>query len=615
MKYKILFFIIFFGVFVLAQNSKAANLYVDNTTVTNGVTEHGATWSGTNGTDYNPNKAGSPEAGKGYRTVQAAVNAMSGGDDIYLRDGRYLEHDIYIAPSKSGTENNWSSMQSYPTEWAIIDGQRLCNAGKTTGSAGVIENLDGIEHNASDAGSVAKYWIFERLEITGGGNRTQVYTGAPYYYDAAGAAGIWWIGGPFKVRYCYIHDNLAEDASGNPSGISGSGWHDSVIEYCLFDHNGSVLHNGASDYDHSNSTSGIMPQACWYYNNRTVDMDFALQRNEYGYNYIKTYGDSGIRTKTGEHFTEIRNGTDMTYKDYGDKIHHNIIQSQISSGGLGLGISYIADFAQIYNNIVDMTGYTDYESYSIDTDSVRCNYYTPLWSVIYNNTVKNGHAIGSYQPGANPYIMGVGLDNHFTCLNNILDSLSSLHWAPIAFGSTAGPYQGNDITDDTNVTIDKNYLYRTDVSGTTPTANCRIFIGTTHTFISAAAWSTHKPGQYLYEQQTNQELGSNKLWTNTSGAGQYVTVGTHEMETGKTIAKDGFVGKHPYLTEVTIPSYIGATDPSNPGVTNAWVAGVYDMNANWFKTQANGSTPPWVEGSTQSGDTIAPASPSGLSVS
>lgn len=511
-----------------------------------------------------------------YATIAHAISVMSGGDDIYLRGGTYQERNILIPVSTSGTSENWSSLQSYPGEWAVIDGQRLC----TGNTAGLIENRDGFYHSASAvsaAGGAANYWLFERLELKNGGTEAE---------GEKTAMAIWWVGGPIKVRYCYIHDNLANDATGNSAGMGGPGWNGCIIEYCLFDHNGSELH-GIGDPGGANAFCGIAPEGTWEYNGYTYDDDFKIQGNEYRYNYIKTYGDGGIRTKASSRLTNTRDGSDTANRTLGDKIHHNIVQSQIESGGVVPLIFYQQDWCQIYNNIVDQTGYTkNSEAWPIATRRIRTHLAATgsadiIGPAIYNNTIFNGaDAISHYQE------YDSGVDWHM--YNNILDNNGSgALSALIAYGCSGGSghycdsFPESPLTD-TNIDIDRNYFYRT-------TFTNAVHIGNDLTQrYSIAEWEENKAGSDLFSNAYNAD---DLLYTGTTGASKYTTRAAHVVEGSGAIGTSGIGGNHPYLSGVTIPSYVGAVDPEN----TAWVAGVLALDATYFTT-ASGD-PEWITGS------------------
>ncbi len=184
---------------LFCSNLFAANIYVDKTLSS----------SCTAGNYSTTNRSCSGSEGNAYKTIQQAVNNMNTSDDIFIRGGTYYENVLISgSTTPNGTANDYASMQSYPGEWAIIDGQN--NAQYTIGKL----------RNGRDNGNDLAYWRFERLEITGG-----------HQGSTDGGAGLYISGGPFIVSYCYIHDNVATSEDNNPGGIVGYTWTDSIIEY------------------------------------------------------------------------------------------------------------------------------------------------------------------------------------------------------------------------------------------------------------------------------------------------------------------------------------------------------------------------------------------------
>ena len=122
-------------------NSFADNIYVDQTLGGN-ITDGGYSI-------VNRNDSGSD--GDAYTTIQAAINAVSVGDVIYMRGGTYnisthgtsyaSGYYIRIDPStKSGTAwtaGNFYTLNSYTEEWAIIDAeQKVSNSYPERGDVG-----------------------------------------------------------------------------------------------------------------------------------------------------------------------------------------------------------------------------------------------------------------------------------------------------------------------------------------------------------------------------------------------------------------------------------------------------------------------------------------------
>ncbi len=96
--------------------------------------------------------------------------------------------------------------------------------------------------------------------------------------------------------------------------------------------------------------------------------------------------------------------------------------------------------------------------------------------------------------------------------------------------------------------------------------------------------------------------GGDLLYEDTSGADKYITRGAHVVEGAVTIADGGVGGNHPYLSGVTIPSYVGATDPSDIS-TNHWVEGLLDdlTSTAWLRSMSTdrdgNDDPDWIAGS------------------
>jgi len=104
-----------------------------------------------------------------------------------------------------------------------------------------------------------------------------------------------------------------------------------------------------------------------------------------------------------------------------------------------------------------------------------------------------------------------------------------------------------------------------------------------------------------YSATTWESAGySDVVYTNESTTGLrtgYITNGAYVIEGAVTIADGGIGGNHPYLSGVTIPSYVGPTDPND----NEWVAGVTTdlTNTTWLMGTADrdeDDDPDWIEG-------------------
>jgi hypothetical protein len=548
--------ILMWGVLGLVNESQAANIYVDQTLSSDC----------TSGTYSIANRNCNGADGRAYNTIQEAVNAMNGGDDIYIRGGTYYEN-VNTPTGKDGTAENYSSIQSYLGEWAVIDGghNQRCTLGRVSES-GTYSNTG--------------YWKFEGLEITGGSG---IFSG----YSIGG--GICLGGGPFIIRYNYIHDNVHTGNGGeNPGGIRGYRWRDSIIEYNYFYNNGVYGSNDNSadvlifsDYEWDQiAQSG--------FNN---DSDNIL-RNEIRYNYFRGspigYKHKGSQLFTGRTTTAP---FDDTYNTYGDKIHHNIFQDHRL-----FGLFIDMDFVQAYNNIFDNN----------QRNSLAINYEPGISAlykvVVYNNLVVN--------PGDTAIIHFAGrywaseiLESYGWIYNNIIDGWDDgYYWCTQDAISIAPCEDGVDV-DISEMYVDQNYLYRP-VDG----VNDQL-INENSNHLTATQWesggSSHLP-RNVYVKASSE--GTDPLYQGTSGADKYKTRANHILEGSTTIANGGIGGVHPYLSGVQIPSYIGAVNPND----NAWVDGVLGLATVSNLQNAPSGDPNWIEGANS--DTTPPAAPTGLSV-
>lgn len=500
-------------------------------------------------------------------TITNRITDANGGWNIILRGGTYQEHDIYIAPTKTGTSGAWNTLRSYAGEWAIIDGQRA-NTGPNTYAT--LKNWDG---NECTSGTFAQYWILERFELTGGGHSSGT---------VIEGAGLWWVKGPFTMRYTYIHDNLTVNGDENSAGISGTAWQGNTIEYNYFYNNGSEAH------EQLNSTAGPGPISCSEY--YAYDQNWEIRDNTIRYNYIVGSGDdTGIRTKGYTTLTSTRNGSDTSRRTYGDKLHHNIVK------GVNVSIHYQQDGVQIYNNITDQTGQPKSTGYNdghpIKTRRWNSTERDVLWPVVYNNTCFDA------SEGIVHFHQNDSGGAYYWNYNNILDQATGITLADIVYGCSNGsgrycPDYSTSTLDITNVNIDRNYVYR-GPSTSYVLAGDQAWPTGAYTF---AQWETLKSAN-LYKQAYN---AGNLLFQGTSGADKYRVRSAHTVEGSTTIANGGIGGSHPYLAGVTFPSYIGAANPSD----DSWVAGVLALNSTYFTSAINGSTPSWIEGG--GGDTTPP---------
>lgn len=560
---------------LISSQSWAANRFVD------------ATRACTESANYSiANRTCTGTDGYSYTTVQAAVTAMTAGDRIIMRGGTYTEC-VQIPTSKNPSSGSWTGtynkMSSCGTgegcatnEWAVLDGDQSC------GAAWENEVL-GYSSDTVDGTSDLKYWWFERFEIKNGGASGE-----------DNGPGIWINGGPFKMRYLYIHDNGKSGSCDYAStGTMGYGWRDSVIEYCYFKDNGLVSSNNnckqiAWDENYTLTdnipTSGVSISG----NLATSDGYSAVtnMRNEIRYNYV-TGGTVGIAPKHFVYRTG-RDDTGSTYSDtynaYGTKIHHNIVYN-VNAYGIGAH----GDFDQVYQNIVDTA-----------LDGVRSMYdwwaeanygYLPMHKVVvYNNTLVNLSGNGVIWMGT----AWSTLDTHMYgyLYNNICDDCPNTYWGSVAGAMFTPPVKGSahPTIDYTGFYINKNYAYRP-VSGATGDIYQIGEQGDYYTNTEFEAQTKTAAPRVGYAAAYNAD---NLLWAGTTGADKYIPSPTHTVETGVTQADGGVGGSHPYLAGVTIPSYLGAVNASD----SSWVAGVLSLASTSVLQAGTSSDASWVEGST-----------------
>jgi hypothetical protein len=545
------------SVILFFSASQAADIYVDNSigsTITNG--KYSAAQRDASGSD-----------GNAYRTIKAAINAMNPGDDIYIRNGVYREGAIIIPPSKSGTSNNWSSIQSYTGEWAVIDAE-----GKTDGKAGVAA-LGYRTQAKRDDSTYLKYWRFERLEITGGSN-----------YGLAAS------GGPIVVRYCYVHDNINSSNCGdNPGGIHSTLMRESIIEYNVFDKNGcydkSDKHPAhiqiISDYAYMTSYGVCDDGKDFTWATGLCHEDFAIKKNKIRYNL---FANSDGRNVKGFHhkshmvLTPHRakpDTPDSKFKDWGDEIHNNIFLDQYA-------FSVQQDFIQFHHNILDGSNLSVRDS----------KQEPPEWFTGYNNSVigrnirvnyandGDGSPSGSVRRN-NPHWASEDITITGFLFNNIIDGYSK---GEVSQGIDIGEwmqdadYDNGDV-DFSDFHVSHNYYYR----------------GNSYMFYNLEGKSGECFGSVTkdkiescyatfnnnYEKQTSE--GADSLYQAASGADRYKTRGAHAVGDGRIVNNSGYGRPHPYLNNTSIPAYIGATNPSK------------DSGLDWDPINADLNDSGWVD--------------------
>lgn len=530
----------------------AGNVYVDQTLSSNIV----------NGTYSVSKRDNSGTDGDAYRTIQAAIDAIpstetiqaEGGHTVYMRGGSYNEH-IVISSSKRGSSGAYIHLSSYPGEWAVIDG-----------------NYNVSTQMIRCSGTLS-YWIFSNFEVTGGGTSN----GSP-------GGGFFLQGSNHLIfEYLFIHENRGSGGSNN-GGIqlanNVAAVQNVTIRYNYLKNNG----------DPSQQNCGnITLYADYVETPQGVSITNARQQNEIAYNYI-VGSNKGIKNKQEQYLSLDNTASHLTYNDRGDKYHHNIVVDF-----RGVGIEARQDFIQVYNNIIDTGSGGADMGLSFGDVGGGLHERSPFHAVAYNNTVRNsGIKIGQYHSDGMPY--APPFVPHWHLYNNVIES----------FGPVT-PEGKRDLTilrtysswNYTHIDMSKLFLKHNLFVPRTTTED--IFtLGDNAYWLSKAEWDA---AQY-----------SGPIYTRDSTAGlyarQYVLNDQYTVASGVDIATGGLGGSHPYLSNITIPSYIGATDPADI-TANDWVTGVQSDLTNTMYLRSASGTPSWVAGS---GSTTIPGpiTPTGI---
>ena len=459
--------------------------------------------------------------GNAYSTIQSALNSMNGGDDIYMRGGTYQEGSIIVPSNKNGTASNFSSLRSYPNEWAVLDGQnKTSNADPIWGA--VIGRNGGLS-----------YWEFGNFEIKNGATSS-----------GSTATGLIYGGNHGRIHHLYIHDNVASTGSNNPSGIKLEKPKYTLVEYCHF------YNNGMSSGTNLNS-SNINTVSDYVEDPKAVNINNAEHHNEYRYNLIEQ-APIGFKYKGFQYLSLSRDGQTphMTYKEYGDKIHHNIFRS-INKYPLWVE----QDFAQIYNNIFDMSSAKEMILNSPDEDDRE-----PFYATVYNNTFirtrlciyHDGVAGGDHSSYTISYAMGTPAKPYFYFFNNIVESIGAVkdgrNDLNILFTYKDWDVTNNDI-DLSKVFVERNLFIPRKITDKVINVGEDTYDYSISEYISNG-WASKL---YAVESKTGLYKASNSYKTN----------GSFSLGSSEKVINGGIGGSHPYISGVKIPSYVGATDPNN----------------------------------------------------
>ena len=546
------------GVYVV--DLPANSIFVDNTL--------GADITDGSYSIANRNSTGSD--GDAYNTIQAAINAVTVGWTILLRDGTYTEVAIDVPESKNGTAwtaGNYTTIKSYPGEWAKVDATGL-NTSADFWDQAVFTHPHGYDI-LGDATGYNEYWLFSNFEITGG------------------HTGVFLKMRDCRFRWMYIHDNgrtFTAIPNSLAAGIFSTQPQRVSIRYCWIADNWQSDSSNANnanilwDSDYLDDTGG--EGSATVYNACT-------RENEVAYNYING-SQIGIRQKNQQRFgLNSRDPNDSTYEDLGDDWHHNIILDANNTP-----VSADQDFCQIHHNIVDN-----------DIAMSRPGQSPIVYNIcVYNNSIRMGGTFaayggiissgGYYATDVNFYDVGAQktIHEHINVFNNIIDS-GAADGGVINLRVTENyDLAGNPDYDDSDINIDRNLQFNkvaTNYAAISyygdPTDGVVLTAAQLNTRIDTARSLT--PGT-----TKNWDNTGSGLWVGGTGTDQYKVTGTYDID-GTYTAADGGITTHPYLASVTPPAYVGAVDPAD----GAWVDGVHDdvPTVAWLTAQT--TDPSWIE--------------------
>lgn len=488
------------------------------------------------GYTYNPNQIVNYAGGmyRAFRNPQGALDVVQPGDTIMLRGYKYKSTDVpdsMFTLKISGNTENWITMMSFPGDEniAVLDGDNNVKAGSVYS---IIGSLTAVTH-----------YGFERIWVKNGATP-----------DGTCARGFHGGEGPFSFRYCVFTDILATSGSSVPSALSIHRPTNVLIEYCYFHNNGSetrIEYNPAHILFYGDYNESVVARDGFTY---LGDGQHAA-KNVVRYNYFGK-GNVGIMdAKENQYFCGRNadgNGYDMSYKEYSDEIYYNVFDSLLSTAILSN-----MDFVQIHNNAIlncyggITVGYN--ESYN----------YRPM---IYNNTLKNVSNVGIAVKQWHDYPTGSEFnsepDYYVYVINNITDSCTqtstnSLEEYTIQVDTTDFIVDGVTVDNQDSAYLQNNYSYRPSKHSNDPTGTLVWYIRYLRKTIADLS------SKYLFKHFRNDYDTDNQLWQSDTGYRQLIPRVEHTIN-GDTLAINaGIGGAHPYLSGVTLPTYIGASSGSD----------------------------------------------------
>ncbi len=524
-------------------------------------------------TNYDPTAPSGSRCGGGsdtmLTTLQAALAIMGAGDAVYMRGGIYgnaqlgggTYNTLRIPESVDGTAGGYSSLQSFPGEWAVLDGE------------------NNVQPDASQARGILygkfrapSFFIFQNFEL----KRGRVAAGAPADQDSYG--GIASVGGEHIVfRNLYFHDFRSGTYGQNPSAL----WFNTTdkvnnitVEHCVFRDIGYI--DGNTDAGNFSALQIYGPYGDPLTNTIFNGWDGATGpfKNKIRNNLFEDINGKGIKYKSTAPLSGRYPFSD-TYAEWGDHFHNNIFRNCDS-----FAMEIRADFAQVHNNITDATA-------GFSLGSISGAMYKPA---VYNNTF-NGQG---YAPVEYPSVQWTMFDEgtwvnaehptlphdmHGLLSNNIVADGKEVYYSKV-FGLGPGFGGNHDVDFDPDMTdfhFDHNYVYN---PPSAEIVSSRINSVRTH---YSQEQIEARLGCQIFQKTHD---AGDTLFVGTTGADKYKIRATHLIESGVTAGAGGIGGNHPFLSGVSLPSYLGAVDPDD----NGWVDEV--LAASWIGVGGDPFDPP-----------------------
>ncbi len=303
------------------------------------MSAHATTWYvATNGNDNNPGTLSSP-----FKTLPAAIEAASPGDEILLRGGNYISQEIRI--NKSDLH-----IKSYPGEWAIIS---------------AVTNVEDIS---------ACLW-YNEPETTGGSLERLEIVGGYYYAIKFETNWDWDNSVPFSLRRG-VSNVIVKDCNIHHSGRDGikltPACANITIQNCEIHHTGSgpgaLLDFNAEGIDNVNAPN-LKVRGCHFHDIATTGIyvkgggrNCIIEGNR-----VENCGEGGIYLgfyTDAEWFDTDFNPT--YFENINGLVFNNLI---VNTQHAGIGLWGAKD-AQVYNNTVINGGQAEHGGLFFNTTDV-----------------------------------------------------------------------------------------------------------------------------------------------------------------------------------------------------------------------------------------------------